>query len=195
MSYRWKSVRKMHAIYGWQFPRNYKVIINVFSRHTVTKNAFGLATEFIVLVDTTRDALHSPLSTHKLVSSVTVPLTVLVSWQTDSYDSYNFIGQHVTTEGHSGLRVRHPSGAYDQIVRHLQSFIWGALWTMRRVCSLQFMLDLVSAVILRFEILPPYPYPLGALWSSYPQALGSLSVSSRISGLLWTLESSSKLGF
>jgi hypothetical protein len=79
------------------------------------------------------------------------------------------------------LRVKHLSGAYDQVaitLRQLRVCWCGSLsLTREHVCRLQLLLVLASAVILgscfRFEIPPtwrtrsPYLYPPGTGWPSY----------------------------
>jgi hypothetical protein len=94
------------------------------------------------------------------------------------------------------LSVKHPSGAYDQIciiVRQLLVCWCGALSLTRdRVCRLQLLLVLATAVILgsesrwfvtkfyclRFETSPTwrasslYLYPSGTRWPSYPPGIG-----------------------
>jgi hypothetical protein len=62
---------------------------------------------------------------------------------------------YVTTDGSVGLGIKHPSGAYDRIfitVRQLRVCWCEALSLMRgRVCHLQLLLVLASAVILGSE--------------------------------------------
>jgi hypothetical protein len=74
------------------------------------------------------------------------------------------------------LGVTHPFVAYDQIfftvIQLLVCWYWALSLTRKRVCRLQFLLVLASAV-LRFEIPPtwrarsPYLYPPGTGWPSY----------------------------